>query len=148
MGHKGFELTFRSTLPLRCTLLSSSEPGMTRRQKLSKWERQGKLGGSLKSSGNWSSHTWSAWARRSASWARLPIADCRLVIWDCLSVRYKFRHLKSEMLGLTYLLKQKEMSLKLVNVWDIKALKVLNRLTHCSKVLLLSEVPSVVFAPV
>ena len=29
-------------------------------QKLSKWERQGKFGGSIKSSGNWSSHTWRA----------------------------------------------------------------------------------------
>ena len=38
-------------------------------QKLSKWERQGKLGGSMKSSGNWSSHTWSA---------------CRLGYWSFL----------------------------------------------------------------
>ena len=45
------------------TLLSNSEPGNTRRQKFSRWVRHGKFGGSMKSSGNWSSQTCRAWRR-------------------------------------------------------------------------------------
>ena len=42
------------------TFMSSSESGMALCTKASSCDKQGKFGGSLKSSGNWSSQTWRA----------------------------------------------------------------------------------------